>query len=66
QSEEGPWSRRGAFARSISVVSVTDVGLALAVQDTYVSFAKKIVVPYRNRARREEKIDREQIDRIWR
>jgi hypothetical protein len=47
-------------------VFTTDVELDTAAQDTYVPFAKKIVAVYRKNWQVEEKIKREQRDRIRR
>jgi hypothetical protein len=47
-------------------VFTTDVELDIAAQDTYVPFTKKIVAAYRKNGKAEEKIKREQIDRLWR
>jgi hypothetical protein len=47
-------------------VFTTDVKLDTAAQDTYVPFTKKIVAAYRKSWQVEEKIKREQIDKIRR
>jgi hypothetical protein len=47
-------------------VFTTDVELDIAAQDTYVPFTKKIVAADRKNWKAEEKIKREQIDRIRR
>jgi hypothetical protein len=47
-------------------VFTTDVELDIAAQDTYVPFTKKIVAAYRKNGKAEQKIKREQIDRLWR
>jgi hypothetical protein len=56
----------GGHLRSRYVVFTTDVELDTAAQDTYVPSAKKIVAAYRKSWQVEEKIKREQRDRIWR
>jgi hypothetical protein len=47
-------------------VFTTDVELDIAAQDTYVPFTKKIVAAYRKNGKVEQKIKREQIDRVRR